>query len=168
MGGGCTGERCGGRSCPCQSPWKHIGGAEVWLHSFLTLILEGGQFMPQPLYPRKTTHVPTGPQRGSGRFSEYSLASVGIPARTPITTPTALHWLRAGEKLNLTLTGLQMKHAAKHGVWVLQHRVQPRRIVTELASPDTNWLLTNNPALRHPCGSQTATAALCYQYTHLL
>jgi hypothetical protein len=46
-----------------STPLRHIGGVEVWLHSFLTSELDGGEWLtsrPRPLYPRKRTPVPIG------------------------------------------------------------------------------------------------------------
>ena len=112
-------------------------GAEVWLHSFLTLTLGGQLHVPAALLPENNPRTHWAPERVWLIFRILSCLC-RHSARIPVPTPTALCWLKTGENRNFVLTGLQMKHAAKRGVWVLQHRVQPRKIVTELASPDTH------------------------------
>ena len=83
-----------------STPWKCVGGIELWLHAFLTLALDGGGVVSltcRPLYPmRKRFRYPLnrrlcGPQSWSGRFGE-EIAPVGIrtPGRTSCSVVTIL------------------------------------------------------------------------------
>jgi hypothetical protein len=138
VGDGCTGENVESEVVPVQAmkAYRVSRGTAP-----LILNLDARRWStscPNRFNPGKQATYPLnrrlgGPQRGSGRFSKYSVASVGI------RTPNPSHYTDyVPLTLNFTLGGLQLKHAEKHGCWVLQHRVQPRKIVTELASPDTH------------------------------
>jgi hypothetical protein len=80
-------------------PWERIGGAEVWLHSFLTLAIhEGGwsNFTPRPLYSREITLVPNEQETGwVFWWREISLFPAGVltPDHSPLSLVTALNTL---------------------------------------------------------------------------
>jgi len=71
----------GGRRLCCGKMWKaklppskprrHIGGAEVWLHSFLTLTLEGGQLHAPAALPPENN--PVDPREGLVDFQNTLL-----------------------------------------------------------------------------------------------
>jgi len=88
-----------------SSPRRHTGGAEVWLHSFLTSALDGSEWsrhIPQdrtPWYPLKSRQdtpppPPTHPQpihrfgEGTKNSCAYRIRTPDRPARRLIATPT--------------------------------------------------------------------------------
>ena len=89
-------------------PWRHLGGAEVWLHSFTTLAQNEGEFintMPPALYLQRRIPVPIEGEGGQApeplwmiQRREKSLASVRIwtldsPAHNLVTILIVLYWL---------------------------------------------------------------------------
>jgi hypothetical protein len=76
-----------------STPWKHIWGFEVELHSFLTLALDGGMLLtshPVCFIPQKEFHYPwnrsmCGFQNWFGRFGEEKtpMHLLGFEPRTP-------------------------------------------------------------------------------------
>jgi hypothetical protein len=87
-----------------STPWRHIGGVEVWLHSCLTLAVYGDEWWtshPSCFNSKKESLYPLnrrlcGPQSQSGHFGEEkslaptTIQTPGHPAHSVVTIVTTL------------------------------------------------------------------------------